>query len=195
MNGHVASYDLSRLTVLIVEKQQPMRTLFRQLLRAFGVGRIHDANGPEKGFEEFNGLRPDLVLVDWCPEFDGLGLVKRIRTDNDSCYPQVPIIMVSAFGEADHVCRAADAGISEYLVKPVSPSLLYTRIVAVIENVRPFVRTEDYAGPSRRRHKLPFTGNERRQAEIETGAAAASTSTHPEPVAPADNAPVPARAA
>lgn len=194
MNGHVASYDLSKLTVLIVEKQRPMRALLRQMLRAFGISRIDDADTPEKGWEQFNHHAPDLVLVDWCPEFDGLGLVRRIRADSDSCYPQAPIIMVSAFGEANRVCEAADAGMNEYLVKPVSPSLLYTRIVAAIEHARPFVRARNYTGPCRRRHKLPFAGSDRRQTDAETDAAAAMSGKS-DPVAPAANAPSPAKAA
>ncbi len=184
------TYDLSKLTVLIIDKQQPMRTLLRQILREFGVGRIFDASTPEKGFEEFVYHCPDLVLVDWCPEFDGIGLLKRIRTDKNSPYPQVPVIMVSAYNETNRVFQARDAGMSEYVVKPVSPSLLYVRIVNVIENPRPFIRSENYVGPCRRRHKLPFAGKERRKE-----AAAAKANVVAKPAAKPERAPATAPAA
>lgn len=168
-------YDLSKLTVLIVDKQAPMRALLRDVLREFGVSRVFEAGTVDKGFEEFNAVRPDLVLVDWCPEFDGISLVRRIRTDADSAYPQVPIIMVSAYGETRHVYQALDAGMNEYLVKPVSPSLLYMRIASVIETPRPFIRITKYIGPCRRRHTLPHGGPDRRLA----GAAAPAAKPAP----------------
>ncbi|MBI3112964.1 MAG: response regulator, partial [Rhodospirillales bacterium] len=160
------SYDLSKLTVLIVDRQPAMRALLCQILREFGVGHIVDFNAhcADEGFQEFNHVVPDLVLVDWCPEFDGLALVKRIRTSKESLFPQAPIIMVSAYGETQRVFQALDAGMTEYLVKPVSPSLLYTRIVNAIENARPFIRSKAYTGPCRRRHMLSFAGPERRRS-------------------------------
>jgi len=179
------SYDLSRLTVLIVEKECPMRALLRQVLREFGIHRIHEADTPESGFQEFNRRTPDLVLVDWCPEFDGIGLVRRIRTDGNSVFPQAPIVMITAFGETKRIFQAIDAGMNEYLVKPVSPSLLYVRIVSVIDNPRPFVRTESYIGPCRRRHNLPFAGHDRRRAGPTKQAAAATAPVVAPVVAPA----------
>lgn len=164
MTSPMKSYDLSRLTVLIVEKERPMRALLRQVLREFGIRHIHEAETPAHGFDEFNHMVPDLVLVDWGPEFDGISLVRRIRTDKDSFYPQVPIIVISAFGETKRIYQAIDAGMNEYLVKPVSPSLLYVRIASVIDNTRPFIRAESYTGPCRRRHNLPFAGHDRRRA-------------------------------
>ena len=95
MNNH----DLSQISVLVIEKQAPMRTLLRQVLREFGVKKVDDAPTPEDGFELFNQTTPDLVLVDWAPDFDGLKLLQKIRTDEESVFPQVPVIMVTAFNE------------------------------------------------------------------------------------------------
>ena len=178
MNSPLTSYDLSKLTVLIVEKHAPVRSLLRQVLRVFGIGRVYDANTPEHGFEEFKYRAPDLVLVDWSPDFDGIGLVKRIRTDKESCFPQVPIILVTAFGETKRIYEALDAGMSEYLVKPVSANLLYLHIVNAIENARPFIRTETHTGPCRRRHKLPLAGKERRQSGAEAAGRGSDTPRH-----------------
>jgi DNA-binding response OmpR family regulator len=173
VNSVLKGYDLSKLAVLIVEKERSMRTLLRFLLREFGIRNVHEAATPESGFAEFNRRVPDLVLVDWCPEFDGVGLVRRIRTDKDSPYPQAPIIMISAFGETKRIYQAIDAGMNEYLVKPVSPNLLYVRIASVIDNPRPFIRAKSYTGPCRRRHDLPFAGKDRRRAGAATAPVAA----------------------
>jgi DNA-binding response OmpR family regulator len=157
------NYDLSKIGVLIVEKQAPMRTLLRQVLREFGVKKIDDAMTPEDGFELFCETTPDLVLVDWAPDFDGLKLVQRIRTDGESVFPQVPVIMVTAFNETSYIFEALDAGMTEYMTKPISAKLLYLRIVSVIENKRFFVRAEEFIGPDRRRRKGIFGGLNRRE--------------------------------
>ena len=156
------NYDLSKIGVLVVEKQAPMRTLLRQVLREFGVEKIEDAMTPEVGFERFNETTPDLVMVDWAPDFDGLKLVQRIRTDEESVFPQVPVIMVTAFNETNYIFEALDAGMTEYMTKPISAKLLYLRIVSVIENKRSFIRAGEFIGPDRRRRKSIFGGQNRR---------------------------------
>lgn len=156
-------YDLSKLTVLVVEKHLPMRTMFREVLRQLGVGTMLDAASPEAGFEEFNETTPDLVLVDWTPDFEGLSLVRDIRTHEDSVFPQVPVIMVTAFTETNHIYEALDAGMTEYLAKPVSARLLYLRIVSVIENKRHFIRVNGFFGPDRRRKRQDGQGGEDRR--------------------------------
>ena len=158
-------YDLSKLTILVVEKHPPMRTMFREVLRQFGVGTIFTEASPEAGFKEFNVSTPDLVLIDWAPDFDGLSLVRDIRTHEDSVFPQVPVIMVTAYTETNHIYEALDAGMTEYLAKPVSARLLYLRMVSVIENKRLFIRANGYNGPDRRRKPLDGHGSEDRRHE------------------------------
>ena len=155
-------YNLTRISVLIVEKHPPMRTMLRQILKEFGVEKVYDTSTPEQGFEEFNESEPDLVLVDWAPDFDGLSLVHNIRTHEDSIFPQAPVIMVTAYNESNHIYEALDAGMTEYLSKPVSAKLLYLRIVSVIENKRRFIRGGDFIGPDRRRRDNAFGGDDRR---------------------------------
>lgn len=54
-----------------------MRALFREMLRELGIQRIYDAVTPDLGFEKFNEKEPDIVLIDWAPDFDGIGLLKK----------------------------------------------------------------------------------------------------------------------
>ena len=57
-----------------------------------------------------------------------------------------------------------EAGCDEFVVKPVKPGDLYERIVAVMENPKPFVRGEGYVGPDRRGQGGPYNGPERRRS-------------------------------
>ena len=54
-----------------------MRALFREMLRELGIQRIYDAVTPDLGFEKFNEKEPDNVLIDWAPDFDGIGLLEK----------------------------------------------------------------------------------------------------------------------
>ena len=157
------NFDLSHLTGLIVEKNQPMRAMLRGILRELGIKKICDASSPEAGFESFNNDEPDFVLVDWSPDFDGIELLNRIRTDPESHNPFVPVIMVSAHSEADRVIEARDAGMTEYLSKPISAKRLYQRISSIVESKRPFIRVSEFFGPDRRRQTVGIMDNERRE--------------------------------
>ena len=156
------SFDLSDLSVLVVEKQPPMRSMLRGILRELGIKKIADAGTPDKGFEAFIHGSPDLILIDWGPDFDGIGLLNKIRKDTNSDNPFVPVIMVTAHGEIDRVIEARDAGMTEYLTKPISGKRLYQRISAIVESERTFIRNADFFGPDRRRRRMEFEGDDRR---------------------------------
>ena len=58
---------------------------------------------------------------------------------------------------------ARDAGVTEFLAKPISAKALYQRIVNVVVSPRPFIKTKSYFGPDRRRNTVTaYIGPERR---------------------------------
>ena len=62
--------------------------------------------------------------------------------------------------------EARDAGVTEFLVKPLSAQALHQRILSVVAHPRPFIRTPTFFGPDRRRTKAAeYTGPERRKGE------------------------------
>ncbi|MGB0671119.1 MAG: response regulator, partial [Rhodospirillales bacterium] len=68
--------------------------------------------------------------------------------------------------EVARVTEARDAGIHEFLAKPISAQTLYRRIVSIIETPRDFIRAPGYVGPDRkRRDDSGYRGPERRQDE------------------------------
>ena len=59
---------------------------------------------------------------------------------------------------------ARDAGVTEFLAKPISAKGLYQRIVNVLANPRPSIKTKTYFGPDRRRNSNPnYVGADRRK--------------------------------
>jgi DNA-binding response OmpR family regulator len=72
--------------------------------------------------------------------------------------------MLTGHSEKKRVTAARDAGITEFLAKPISAKGLYERIVNVVACPRPFVKTSTYFGPDRRRMtNTNYSGPERRK--------------------------------
>src|SRR3546814_18267296 len=82
-----------------------------------------------------------------------LMLVRMIRRPDGITNPNVPIVMITAHAEPDRVAEARDAGIDDFLVKPVLPEKLLQCLVGLLERPRVFVKSKDYAGPDRRRRQ------------------------------------------
>ncbi|AFM26218.1 response regulator [Desulfomonile tiedjei] len=73
----------------------------------------------------------DLVVMDWkMPEMDGIEASRVIRNDADLQHAP-SIIMVTAFGREDVMTRAEEVGINGFLMKPVTPSLMFDTIMQV----------------------------------------------------------------
>ncbi len=103
---------------------------------------------------------------------DGLDFVRLVRTAKDSANPYVPIIMLTGYTEYRRVVEARDAGVNEFLAKPISARALYQRFASIIDNPRSFIKTKNYFGPDRRRQNLsaPRGVPERRKDTAEEGA-------------------------
>lgn len=161
------AYDLSNLSLLLVDDSLHMRRILRMLLHGLGLRDIHEAEDGAAALDLFTQTGPDIVLTDWVmPVFDGIELTRAIRNQKSSINPYTPIIMVSGFAERSRVMTARDAGINEFLVKPISAKELYLRIDNCIKNPRPFVKTQTFFGPDRRRFVHPnYTGSKKRSED------------------------------
>lgn len=152
-----------KLTILIAEDNKPMRGLVRDILEALGVGTILEAADGEAAIKKLGNHTVDIVILDWNMEpMDGMELTRQIRTSPESPDQFVPIIMLSGHTERARVLQARDAGVTEFMAKPVSVKALCARINAIIDAPRPFIRASGYFGPDRRRRVLPFNGPDRR---------------------------------
>jgi CheY-like chemotaxis protein len=169
----MSGYRFERLKVLVVDDNQHMRKLVVTILQAFGVIQIFEAPDGNAAWKMLREANPDVVILDWMMEgMTGIELVKMVRTSSQTPNPFVPIIMLTGYTQADHVRQARDAGANEFLAKPVSVKAIMSRLAAVIENPRPYVRTKAYFGPCRRRRgRDEYRGPERRMTAAEAVAA------------------------
>ena len=157
--------DFNRLRFLVIDDNAHMRRIIRTLLHGFGAREVYEAEDGAAGLDAFTHYVPDIVLTDWAmPIFDGLELAQMIRQPGVNANPFAPIIMVTGHTEKARVTAARDAGITEFLAKPISAKALYQRVVNVVANPRPFIKTKTYFGPDRRRNVNPnYVGPERRK--------------------------------
>ena len=160
----MSGYKFDRLKILVVDDNAHMRKLVSTILRAFGVVQIYKADSADSAWAVLREANPDVIVLDWVMEgMSGIELVNMIRANPASPNPFVPVIMLTGHTSFEHVREARDAGINEFIAKPVSVKTMMSRLVAVIEHPRPYVRTSAYFGPCRRRRGAEeYRGPERR---------------------------------
>ncbi|KHK01964.1 response regulator [Desulfovibrio sp. TomC] len=116
-----------KIAILVVDDQQPMRKTIAYILRQLGIKDIQFAEDGDAAWKHINETRVDLVLLDWnMPRLSGLSLLERIR--KSETFAKLPVIMVTAEANTDHVLTAMQAGVTDYVVKPFSPNTLLKKL-------------------------------------------------------------------
>ncbi len=114
-------------TVLTIDDDAAITELLAMLLRTHGYEVITANNGDEgvKAIEEKN---PHIVILDlMMPDVDGWQVCKNVRK-----FSNVPIVILSAIDDPSMIASALDAGADDYLVKPVSSSILIAHLNRLI---------------------------------------------------------------
>ncbi|WP_300157964.1 response regulator [Solidesulfovibrio sp.] len=117
--------------ILVVDDQQPMRKTIVYILRQLGYRNVECAEDGDIAWNVINGQHVDLVLLDWnMPRMSGLSLLSRIRASE--AYRKLPVVMITAEANEEHVLTAVQAGVTNYIVKPFSPNVLGRKIQEVL---------------------------------------------------------------
>lgn len=158
------SVSLNRVRFLIVDDNTHAVNLVKAMLRGFGADQLYDAQTIDAAQRRMKITPCDIVILDYMlGAEEGVTFARWLRNDPDSPAPYTPIILLTGHADRAKIIAARDAGVNEFCVKPVTPADLMKRIVWVIDRARPFVRSQTYFGPDRRRHDDPnYRGPERR---------------------------------
>ena len=112
-----------RVRVLAVDDDPQALRYVRDALLKSGYTPVVTGD-PEEALRLVGEEKPDLVLLDlMLPGSDGMELMKGIREVSD-----VPVIFLSPYGQDEVVARAFEAGATDYMVKPFSPTELVARV-------------------------------------------------------------------
>ncbi|MDR6625924.1 response regulator [Caulobacter segnis] len=156
--------DLRALSILLIDDNANMRRVITTILKSAGVRRIHEADDGLSALRIFQSKEIDIIFTDLVMQpVDGLAFVKWVRTSSASPNRYVPIIMMTGHATQRTLNDARMAGVTEFLVKPLTARTVMHRVNEIINNPRPFVRAKEYFGPCRRRRiDHDFVGVERR---------------------------------
>lgn len=147
-------------SVLIVDDDDFACNLLTSMLQELHVHDVAQAENGAAALELIkDGFDADIIITDWeMPVMDGIELTRTIREQFSPSKATVPIIMVTSHSRLAEVEMARDAGITEFLVKPFSPSGLSLRMQSALMKPRPFIDSASFTGPDRRRKEIPGYG-------------------------------------
>ncbi|MFB9981806.1 response regulator [Mesorhizobium kowhaii] len=116
------------IDILIAEDNDVNQLVFGQILNGLGLSYRIAGNG-RTAVEMYRALRPKLILMDVSmPEMNGYEATRAIRAMETSSGTHIPIIGVTAHALKGDRDKCIEAGMDDYLPKPVSPDRLGTKI-------------------------------------------------------------------
>ena len=128
-SGREASASIARKKILIIEDHPDVRRVLTITLRHLGYETCEAADA-SAGIRMSLIENPDLIVMDLSlPDSSGLETAKRIKENSQTNH--IPIVACSGWKSDEILAQAAEAGIVEFLAKPISPELL----AAVIEKL------------------------------------------------------------
>lgn len=128
------------LKVLIVDDFEMVRVMLKNTLKSLGYTDFSEA---ENGFDAWKKIEEahsankpyQIIFCDWnMPEMGGIEFLEKCRAD--AKYKDVPIIMVTAEAEQDHIVTALKKGATDYIIKPISPEMLEKKVKKAIAKLQ-----------------------------------------------------------
>jgi len=170
----MSNIDLSRVSVLVVEDSQFIRSLIVNSLRVMGVGSMQSVDDGAQAIDfiklvdndpmKAGMMSIDIIISDWeMSPVDGMMLLRWIRRHKDSPDRFIPFMMLTGYSEPKRVEDARTMGVNEFMSKPFTVNALADKLFAIINKPRQFVHTASYFGPDRRRRPVPIEGPDRRK--------------------------------
>jgi two-component system phosphate regulon response regulator OmpR len=130
--------DNSKIHILVIDDDDKIRELLKQYLKNnnFIISTAINATDAEEKLKIF---KFDMAIIDiMMPGKDGLQLTKEIRENLD-----LPIILLTAKGEAEDRIKGLEIGAEDYLAKPFEPKELLLRISNIIRRIKKNKNTID----------------------------------------------------
>ena len=119
------------IKVLVVDDFSTMRKIIRNNLKSLGFSNFVEAENGQEALEALKKDKLGLIISDWnMPKMSGIELLRAVR--GDAGLKSIPFIMVTAEGQKDNVMEAAEAGVSNYVVKPLTPDTFSEKLQKVL---------------------------------------------------------------
>ena len=150
------SVQLPALKVIVADDNVHLRAIVVSVLGGIGIHKVEECADGAQAFAMVRSWIPDIAIVDFRMDpVGGVEFTQLVRNSPESPCKELPIIMLTGYADKTRVFEARDAGVTEFIVKPVTAQAVFDRINSVIYRPRPFVRSDTYFGPCRRRRQDP----------------------------------------
>jgi DNA-binding response OmpR family regulator len=178
---------LASINILILISSPRAGDLIKRLFNNLGFTNLFLAHDAAEGIQAMREIRVHFIVTDaeltiqkpttpiasndsnhgTAIQLSGIKFVQRLRYAPSSPAPFVPILMLMDHARLDDVALARDAGVNEIVLKPLEALNFCERIIAMVDNPRPYITAETFRGPCRRRKKTVVPpATERRTREI-----------------------------
>ena len=120
------------IKILVVDDMSTMRKIIKNMLGQIGFTNITEADDgatawPLMEKATADGIPYEFIVSDWnMPQMSGLDLLKKVRATPG--LEKLPFLMITAEAEQGNVVIAVKAGVSNFIVKPISPAVLKEKI-------------------------------------------------------------------
>ncbi len=123
----------SNYTILIVDDEPNLRMTLSLILQREGYV-VTIAGDADEAHEQLKAKPFDLVFLDIkMPKKSGLVLLTEIK----QIYPDMPVLLLTAFASLDSAIEAVRRGAADYLLKPIDPSQILSRVKQVLSEYQP----------------------------------------------------------
>ncbi len=153
----------SKGRILVVDDEPNARTALAEILKEEGYQAETAADG-FKGLARAEEFSPDLVLTDLkMPGMDGVELLRKLRQHA----PELPVVLMTAFGAVETAVSAMREGAADYLTKPLNTDELVLVIDRALERVRLRRETHDLRSQLTERYRFDnIVGNSPEMQEV-----------------------------
>ena len=129
-------------TILVVDDELDLLEMLQSIFQRAGYTQILTADSGRTALQIWNEKQPDIIILDvMMPGMDGFALLKEIRKTS-----KVPVLMLTARGEAEDKFCGFENGADDYLVKPFLPKELLFRVQAILKRAYPDKERRIYLG-------------------------------------------------
>jgi DNA-binding response OmpR family regulator len=120
--------------LILIEDEEDIAALIKLQAEAFGYKLYVEVDGVN-GYRAVEREKPDLLILDlMLPGENGLDVCRKIKGNPE--LKHIPIIILSAKGEELDVVLGLELGADDYVAKPFSPKILFSRVKAVLRRGR-----------------------------------------------------------
>ena len=120
-------------TLLLVDDDHDLLEMLCSIFRRAGYNELLTASSGAEALAIWRAQNPDMVVLDvMMPDMDGFSVLKEIRHTS-----RVPVLMLTARGEAEDRVEGLENGADDYLAKPFLPKELLLRVGAILNRVYP----------------------------------------------------------